>query len=128
MNNRKILVVDDEDSIRNLFGEIFKEQGYKVFLACDGTAALNILSKNDIHVMFLDINMPGMNGIELCQKIREINPGAYICAVTGYVDAFDPDECRGAGFDDFFSKPVELANLIEAAECGFSKFKNAGYA
>ena len=80
---KKILVVDDEEMLRTLFEDAFTSAGYTVRSAAGGEEALGILEKEDIHVMFLDLNMPGMNGIELCRRIRKMNAMAVIHAVTG---------------------------------------------
>ena len=61
----KILIVDDEASVRNLFQSVFAEAGYDVFLAEGGNDALVILKMHDINVIFLDLKLFGMNGIEL---------------------------------------------------------------
>ena len=57
-------------------------------------------------VMFLDIKLPGMSGIELCKKIRIENQIGIIHAITGYSNIYGLLECRAAGFDDFFVKPI----------------------
>jgi len=81
------------------------------------------LSKEKLQVMFLDLNMPGMNGVELCRKIRHDFPMAIIHAMTGYSSLFELANCREAGFDDYFTKPVQLEQLIEAAEHAFRKLE-----
>jgi CheY-like chemotaxis protein len=119
---KKILVVDDELLIRKLFEEAFSSIGYTVRTAESGEDALKILDKESIHVIFLDLNMPGMNGMELCRRIRNLNPMAIIHAVTGYASLFEIHACREAGFDDYFIKPVALEELFKAAESAFDKF------
>ena len=71
--------------------------------------------------MFLDLNLPKMNGIDLCKKIRINNPVSMIYAITGYATIFEVFECRQAGFDDFFPKPFSAKIVMKAAEDAFDK-------
>jgi CheY-like chemotaxis protein len=119
--NRKILVVDDEKSVRNLFASAFGEAGYDVQLAENGQAALNILRGQEIELIFLDLKLFGMNGIELCRQIRKTKPIAIICAITGWSGLFEIEECREAGFDDYFTKPVSLDMLFKTVGDAFEK-------
>ena len=67
----KIIVVDDEKEIRNLIEIYLKNEGYEVTKASDGEEALEILEKEDKHLIILDIMMPKMDGIEVCKRVRE---------------------------------------------------------
>ncbi len=118
---KKILIVDDEAPIRDAFGRAFGEAGYSVLTASSGKEALALLSRETVPVMFLDLKMPGMNGIELCRHIKERHPIACIYAVTAYASLFDLAQCREAGFDDYFLKPADLDTLLKAAEDGFER-------
>ena len=118
---RKILVVDDEASVRDLLNDAFRDAGYDVFLAEGAEHALEILNKEDIKVIFLDLKLFGMNGIELCRQIKKDSPTSIIHAITGWAALYDIDECREAGFDDFFTKPVQIEMLIKALEDAFEK-------
>lgn len=120
---KKILVVDDEDVIREMLEDAFSEAGYSVVCAENGEDALGILEQNKIQVMFLDLKMPGMNGLDLCRRIREDHPVACIYAMTGYTSLFDLAECREAGFDDYFVKPIDLSLLFQAAKDAFEKLE-----
>ena len=117
----KILVVDDEMSIRSLFEEVLSDAGYDVRLAENGERALDILQEEDIDVIFLDLRLFGMNGIELCRNIRKTNPLAMIYAMTGWAALFEIEECREAGFDDYFTKPVSAEMLSTAVKDAFEK-------
>ena len=121
MSEKKVLVVDDEENIRYIFEQAFSRTGYMVRLAESAEEALEILKDDKIQVMFLDLNLPGMDGVELCKQIRKNFPIAIIHAVTGYSSFFEFSDYRDAGFDDCFNKPVELAVLLEAAEKAFKK-------
>ena len=112
---KKILVVDDEESIRTVLMEAFKKAGYVVKAAESAEHALAILKQESIMVNYFDLKLPGMSGKELCRQVRMQNPLAYICAITGYTDLFGLLECRKAGVDDFFQKPVTLSLLLLSA-------------
>ena len=72
-------------------------------------------------VMFLDLKLPGMSGIELCRQIRKENQIGIIHALTGYANFYGLLECRAAGFDDFFLKPVDVSVLLKAAHESFER-------
>lgn len=121
MGEKKILIVDDEVSILALLKETFSIAGYTVRIAESAEEALNILKDETIMVMFLDLRLPGMSGIDMCWKIRETDQISIIHAFTGYSTYYGLLECRAAGFDDFFVKPVEIEVLLKAAENAFEK-------
>ncbi|HDR04228.1 MAG TPA: response regulator [Candidatus Marinimicrobia bacterium] len=106
--SEKILIVDDEESIRVTFEYAAEEAGYTPFTAENGQEALKILENTKISIMFFDLHMPGMNGLELCRKIRSNHPIELIYAMTGYSSLFDLAACREAGFDDYFLKPLSI--------------------
>jgi len=118
---RKLLIVDDEDSIRNLFQSAFSDVGYEVHVAETGEQGLHILKTNDINLIFLDLKLFGMNGIELCQQMKKDKPISIIYAITGWTGLFEVEECREAGFDDYFTKPIQLDILFKAVEDAFEK-------
>ena len=119
MKEKKILVVDDEEPIRTLFKTALMHKGYTVFCAESGEQALELLEKETIPVMFLDLNMPGMSGMELCRQVLKQNPETTAYAVTGYAAAYKSRECRQVGFKDYFTKPVPLETIFNAAENAF---------
>ena len=119
--DKKILVVDDEASILAMLKETLSSAGYKVRTAKNAEEALKILKTETIMVMFLDLRLPGMNGIDLCWKIREKDKISIVYAFTGYSTFYGLLECRAAGFDDFFVKPVPVKLLLKAAKDAFEK-------
>ena len=118
---KKILVVDDEASVRDLLQDTFSNEGYKVRLAEWAEPAFAILKEENIKVIFLDLKLFGMNGIDLCKQIKRNNPTAIIFAMTGWAALYDIEECREAGFDDFFTKPVNIDVLLKAVGDAFEK-------
>jgi CheY-like chemotaxis protein len=123
MDEKKILIVDDDAPIRCLLEEIFRLQNYTVKTAESAEDALDILKEESVMVMFLDLQLPGMSGIDLCRTIRKDDQIAVIHALTGYSNLFGLLECRLAGFDDILTKPAVLKTLIEAAEQAFNKIE-----
>jgi CheY-like chemotaxis protein len=123
MSGKKILVVDDEQMIRDVFAEALGRAGYLVQTAESAEEALEIMRKTPFWVLFLDLNLPGMNGVELCRQIRKDWAMAIAYAVTGYASLFEIHDCREAGFEDYFTKPVDLSVLLEAADHAFKKLE-----
>jgi DNA-binding response OmpR family regulator len=123
MQKNEILVVDDEAVIRNVFKKSFTRAGYWVETAESAEAALEILNRKYYHLMFLDLNLPEMNGIELCRRIKKDKPIAILYAVTAYSSLFELTDCREAGFDDYFIKPVNMKTILAAVEYGFEKIE-----
>ena len=119
--DKKILVVDDEISVLAMLKETLSSAGYKVRTARNAEEALKILKTETIMVIFLDLRLPGMNGIDLCWKIRENDKICILYAFTGHSTFYGILECRAAGFDDFFVKPVASKLLLKAAEDAFEK-------
>lgn len=117
----KILLVDDEVEILSMLQEALSMRDYTVITAENAEKALEVLARESVMVMFLDLNLPGMSGIDLCRKIRKDNQIAIINALTGYSNIYGLLECRGAGFDDFFIKPVSLKTLFKAVDDAFEK-------
>ena len=123
MDGKRILIVDDEVLILDTLKEAFGLAGYTVLTAASAEDALKILKDESIMVMFLDIILPGMSGVELCKKIRIENQIGIIHAFTGYSNLHGLLECRAAGFDDFFIKPIKINILLKAAQEAFEKLE-----
>ncbi len=118
---KRILLVDDEVPILKMMARAFTRAGYEIATAESAEAALELIKTYKYLVLFLDLNLPGMNGIDLCRRIRKDNPLCIIYAVTGFASAFEVFDCRQAGFEDYFTKPVELKKLLDAAGQAFQK-------
>ncbi len=118
---RHILVVDDEETIRSLFKSLFPEDVYDVHTVQDGLEALQLLKETAVNVIFLDLKLFGMDGITLCRQIRQTNPVAIIHAMTGWSVLYDLEECRSAGFDDYFVKPLDIDLIVSTVQESFQK-------
>ena len=106
-----ILVVDDEPIVRESLGSWFREEGFTVDLAQSGKEALEKLTKGGWDIFLLDIKMPGMDGLELQRKIREINAGATIIIMTAYASVETAVEAMKQGAYDYIVKPFDPENL-----------------
>ncbi|MEN8134532.1 MAG: response regulator transcription factor [Thermodesulfobacteriota bacterium] len=119
--NKQILIVDDDKDINGMLFDAFSQKGYEVICAFNAEEALAILTP-EIQVMFLDLKLPGdMSGLELCRQIRKDHPTACIYAMTGHSSLYELADCRKAGFDDYFTKPTNLAMLYMVAEQAFEQ-------
>ena len=106
---KRILVVDDEEAIRQLYQEELSEAGYQVELAADGAEALRKVEKARPDLMTIDIRMPGMDGIELLGRVRETHRDLPIIICTAYGD-FKSDFGTWAS-DAFLTKSADLQEL-----------------
>lgn len=110
----RVLIVDDEEYIRDLIKEVLLAQGHEFELADGGAAALEVLRKKSIDLVIVDRNMPGMSGIEVVQLIRQ-NPrtkGLKVLMCTGSSVTKEIDEAFAAGADDYVLKPLNFPALL----------------
>ncbi len=121
--DRKILVVDDEAAIREWLAEAFATEGYEPHVAENAQEAMGIFEREEIYVVVLDLKLFGMNGIELCRKMRQARPLAIIYAMTGWGALFEVEECREAGFDDYFIKPIDTDMILRAVADAFARIE-----
>jgi DNA-binding response OmpR family regulator len=117
----KVLVVDDEASMRDMMSNALEVGGYEVLLAEGSEKALDIVDNEDVAIVFLDLKLFGMNGIELCKEIRKRKPVIILYAMTGWSGLFEIEECREAGFDDYFAKPLKIDTIYKAIENAIEK-------
>jgi len=108
----RILVIDDERSIRNTLKDILEFEKYRVELAEDGFTALELLKTNDFDVILCDIKMPVMDGIEVLQKIGEIKPDIPVVMISGHGNIDTAVESIKKGAFDYIEKPLDLNRLL----------------
>lgn len=108
----KVLVIDDERSIRNTLKEILEFEKYQVELAEDGMKALELLKNTDYDVVLCDIKMPGMDGIEVLQKVEELKPDTPVVMISGHGNIDTAVESIKKGAFDFIEKPLDLNRLL----------------
>jgi putative two-component system response regulator len=109
-----LLVVDDEDSIRNALRKFLVQQGYEVATAATGEEALAVLQRQRVTGILLDVNLPGINGVELVPQIMELEPTVAILMLTAVNDATSAALCMQRGAYDYLIKPIDLGHLGRA--------------
>jgi two-component system KDP operon response regulator KdpE len=107
-----VLVVDDEPAIRKILKSALSSVGYSTHEARDGEAALGAIREHPVDLVLLDINMPGVGGIESCRRIRKLAPRAGIVMITVRDREDDKVEALEAGADDYVTKPFLLRELL----------------
>ncbi len=111
MESGVILIVDDEISIRRALHTTLQKLGFKVVEAARGEEALSLVRTNSFDAVLLDINMPGMTGIDTCRNIRRLFPRIPILMLTVRDSEDDKVEALDAGADDYVTKPFQLREL-----------------
>ena len=109
----RLLVVDDEDFVRDLICDILEGEGCSVSLAASGSEALSLFQRMEFDAVFTDIGMPGMSGWELAREIRELNKKIPIAVITGWGEAVGSHEQKAAGVDWVIAKPFTADRIAE---------------
>jgi two-component system, NtrC family, response regulator HydG len=112
----KILVVDDDSTLRTALKQLLENEGYRVDAAADGHAALERLVDFPPDVVVTDLHMPGMDGLTLIKKLREREGGLPVIVVTSAVEIQSAVTAMRAGAVDYITKPVELDELVLSIE------------
>ena len=111
---KKILVIDDESGNLNMFRLFLKAYGYEVLLAENGRAGLEIAEKQSPSIVFTDIKMPGMDGLEVLKRLKELNPLTEVIVMTGHGDMDLAVKALNLNATDFISKPIHRSALDAA--------------
>ena len=121
MINRNVLIIDDEKELRTLLTRLLSLEGYKVFEASDGEEGLKILNQEEIHVVISDVKLPGISGIDLVPKIKDINRLIEIIVLTAYGTIADGVTAIKRGAFDYITKGDEDNKIIIAVERAMEK-------
>ncbi len=113
MSISHILIVDDEEGIRQLFIDVLTPRGYQVAAAASGPEAIACARQQSFDVIFLDIKMPGMNGVEAFAALKEIAPHASYIMITGYAGSDLVDQSLRDGAQLCLSKPFGVADILD---------------
>jgi DNA-binding NtrC family response regulator len=112
---RKVLVVDDDPVVGKSFSRVLSEEkGYLVITAHNAAEALEKLREQEYDVVYTDIRMPGMDGLELAEKVKAKRPWTPVVIVTGYGTTANEDRAKAAGVADFLRKPLS-PQMIEGS-------------
>lgn len=112
MEERRILIIEDEQKIADTLKSGLSENGYEVDVAYDGKIGLKLFESYPYNLIVLDINLPGINGYELCNRIRAVNAQIPIVMLTALNSLNDKIEGYDAGADDYIIKPFEFRELL----------------
>ena len=109
---RKVLVVDDDPVVGKSFNRVLTEKGYVVVTAENAQEALAELRKQEYDVVYTDIKMPGMDGVEFAERVKARRPWTPVIIVTGYGTTANEERAKAAGVSAFLHKPLS-PNMIE---------------
>jgi DNA-binding NtrC family response regulator len=106
-----ILIVDDEESIRDSMGQVLRKEGYTVREAVEGKAGLSLFSSETFEVVFLDLKLPGIKGMDVLSQIKEASPETPVVIITGYASIESAVEAMKRGAFDYMPKPFTPEEL-----------------
>lgn len=109
--NTHVLLVDDESDFTDPIAFWLKSKGYTVSVTTNGEDAIKIIKEQSPHIVFLDINLPGMDGLEILKRVREFNKDLPIIMVTAYTDEEKFAKAQELKTSGFFSKDKSLEDL-----------------
>jgi two-component system, cell cycle response regulator DivK len=112
----KILLVEDNEMNRDMLSRRLERKGYVVVCALDGAQAVTMAQSEQPALILMDMSLPGLDGWEATRQIKAANKTIPIIALTAHAMASDEQKAKEAGCDDFDTKPVELARLLEKIE------------
>jgi DNA-binding response OmpR family regulator len=108
----RLLLAEDDDGIRLPLARALEREGYSVDAVVDGTAAARLAEENDYALMVLDVGLPGVDGMEVCRRVRRTNSTVPILFLTAQDSELDAVAGLDAGADDYVTKPFGLAELM----------------
>jgi CheY-like chemotaxis protein len=112
---RRVLVVDDDPAVRKSFDRVLTGKGYAVITAESGEEALRKLNEEKYDLVYSDIRMPGMNGLEVAEKIKARRPWTPVVIITGYGTDIAEERAKAAGVKSFLHKPLSPAMIEDSA-------------
>jgi DNA-binding response OmpR family regulator len=114
MSKIRVLLVDDEVELLQALSERLRLRGFDVAVARSGEKALALLKAVDIDLMVLDLRMPGMDGMTVLRTARQDHPNVDVIMLTGHGSEKERVESLRLGAFDYFQKPVDIGELVEA--------------
>src|ERR1700759_4535828 len=108
----RILIIDDENAIRESLDTLLTLEGFLVSTAIDGASGLDLLSRNEYDLLLLDLALPGQNGLEVLARIRERQPNLYVIMITAYGTVNNVVDAMNAGAQNFVQKPWDNETLL----------------
>jgi excisionase family DNA binding protein len=118
---RRVLVVDDEESIRELLSKTLAIERYEVDTAVDAAGALDRMRASDYDLLIADLKMPGMDGLTLIRKAKSLNADLRIIIITGYSSESSAIEAVNLGVNGYLTKPFPIPDVLAAAAKALSE-------
>ena len=113
---RAVLVADDDEAVRELVATILEEEGYAVRTAASGSEALSVARQERPAVVLMDVNMPGLDGLSACRRLRADERLAALPVVLMSSQPIAGDELRRCRADNFLPKPFDITELVDEVE------------
>ncbi len=123
MLEKKILLIDDDQAIRDVVQRCLTRAGFSITVADSPAKAIRILEEEYYHLILTDLEMNGMDGIELCQFIRKNNHESLIYFFSGAIASYDMAQLESIGFDGCISKPIDIKTLTQKISEAFSRIE-----
>lgn len=121
MEKMKIMLVDDEERFLLTTSKLMEKLGFAVLTAASGDQCLKLLEKQSVHVVILDVKMPGMDGIETLKNIKRLYPLIEVIMLTGHATAESAVDGLKSGATDYLTKPISVDDLIAKADGAFAR-------
>ena len=118
----KIMIIEDEEAIADLEKDYLEMSGYEVLIENDGTKGLEAALKENIDLLVLDLMLPGVDGYEICKKVREVK-NIPILMVSAKKDDIDKIRGLGLGADDYMTKPFSPSELVARVKAHLSRYE-----
>ncbi len=119
----RVLIAEDDEAFANQLSETLKSENYNVVIAHDGSEAITILKNNQIDLGFLDLSMPGIDGLQVLEQAQTIAPDVPLIMITGYASIERAVQATRLGAYDFIEKPANLDRLLLTAQRALEKRK-----
>ncbi|MFS0645501.1 response regulator [Siminovitchia sp. 179-K 8D1 HS] len=113
---QKVLIVDDQFGIRTLLNEVLQKEGYQIYQAANGHQALHMMKQHAPDLVLLDIKIPGMDGLEILKKMKEMNQDIRVIIMTAYGELDMIEKTKQLGALAHFSKPFDIEEIRNAVK------------
>lgn len=121
MKALKIMLVDDEERFLLTTSKLLSKKGYEVLTATSGNEALKLLERHAVHVVILDVKMPGLDGVATLKEIKKLFPLVEVIMLTGHASVDSAVDGLKSGAFDYVTKPCDIGELLEKAEEAYEK-------
>ena len=116
---RRVLLVDDEQGMRDTLGDILEEIDLQVHQAANGQEAMDKIKAHEYGLVLMDIRMPVVDGVEALTQIKRLRPGLPVIMMTAYTDAAEVEEAFRQGAEAVMYKPLDIPRLLDLIQLSF---------